>query len=80
MHEDKNNTATFILAAITSHYRTFATPPTLRWIADEVGVSSLNTIKHHLRVLVNEGTIVMSGPEGSDKKPVPKELFDEITY
>jgi repressor LexA len=46
-----------ILAAIRTSVRERGIPPTLQEIADAVGLSSLSSVHHHLRVLQKQGAI-----------------------
>ena len=46
-----------ILDFIKQHIQTHGTAPTLRQIADAIGVSSLATVHEHLTALENKGLI-----------------------
>ena len=46
-----------ILAAIRESMRTRGYPPSLRELAETVGLASTSTVTHHLRVLETQGAI-----------------------
>lgn len=59
------------LAVISERMRVYAVPPTLRVIADGIGINHGDSIKTIMRELIRRGHVVRVKPEGQRPAYVP---------
>lgn len=69
---------TAVLDAIELHYRRYGCPPTIRYIMDRVDIPSTSVVHYYYRRLAKAKLIVMAGGPGSQRKPVPVEIYKLI--